>query len=126
LQAEAAGRALAIISGREHAVSLRNVKGRGGRSQEWALALSRALDRAPGMSALAADTDGIDGGEGKPTDAAGATIDATTLAGVRHLDAKNLLHNNDATSFFEAAGGLIVRGPTHTNVNDFRVILVDA
>ena len=49
-----------------------------------------------------------------------------TLAGARHLDAQKFLDNNDATSFFEAAGGLIVRGPTHTNVNDFRVILVDA
>ena len=45
---------------------------------------------------------------------------------VRHCAAKNFLHNNDATSFFEAAGGLMVRGPTHTNVNDFRVFLVDA
>ena len=109
LQAKAAGRALAIISGGELAVSLRDVEGGGGRWQ-----------------ALAADTDGIDGGKGKPIDAAGTAIDATTLARVRHLDAKNFLHNNDATSFFEAAGGLIVRGPTHTYVNDFRVILVDA
>jgi hydroxypyruvate reductase len=60
------------------------------------------------------------------TDPAGATIDAATLSGTRHLDAQKFLDNNDATSFFEAAGGLIVRGPTHTNVNDFRVILVDA
>ena len=90
------------------------------------MAQALALDGAPGISALAADTDGIDGGEGKPTDAADAPIDATKLAGVRHLDAKNFLHTNDATSFFEAAGGLIVRGPTHTNVNDLRVILVDA
>ena len=90
------------------------------------MALALALDGAPAISALAADADGIDGGEGKPTDAAGATIDPTTLAGVRHLDAKNFLHTNDATSFFEAAGGLIVRGPTHKNVNDFRVIPVDA
>jgi hypothetical protein len=61
-------------------------------------------------------------GEGKPADAAGAIIDATAL-GVRHLDAKNVLHNDDAISF-EAAGGLIVRRPTHTNLNDLR--LVDA
>ena len=90
------------------------------------MALALALDGAPAISALAADADGIDGGEGKPTDAGRATIDATTPTGVRHLDAKNFLHTNDATSFLEAAGGLIVRGPTHTYVNDFRVILVDA
>jgi len=117
LQGKATGRALAIISGEELAVGLRNLEGRGGRCQ-YALAL--ALDGTPGISALAADTGG------KPTDAAGATIEPATLGGVRHLDAKNFRHNNEATSFFEAAGGLIVRGPTHTNVNDFRVILVDA
>jgi hydroxypyruvate reductase len=53
-------------------------------------------------------------------------IEAGTLAGARHLDAQKFLDNNDATSFFEAAGGLIILGPTQTNVNDFRVILVDA
>jgi hydroxypyruvate reductase len=126
LQARAAGRRLAIISGGELSVTVRNAEGRGGRCQEYALALALALDGAPGIAALAADTDGIDGGEGKPTDAAGAMIDATTLHKVRHSAAKNFLHNNDATRFFGAAGGLIVRGPTHTNVNDFRVILVDA
>jgi hydroxypyruvate reductase len=125
-EAKAAGRRVAIISGGELSVTVRNPKGRGGRCQEYALALALALDGAVGISALAADTDGIDGGEGKPTDAAGAFVEATTLARVRHRDAKNFLHNNDATSFFAAAGGLIVRGPTHTNVNDFRVILVDA
>ena len=57
---------------------------------------------------------------------AGATIDTSTLATARHLDAQKFLDNNDATSYFEVAGGLIVRGPTQTNVNDFRVILIDA
>ena len=90
-------------------------------------ALRRRSVRFPSSPPPASVTrTGVDGGEGKPPDAAGAAVDATTLAGVRHLDAKNFLHNNEATSFFEAAGGLIVRGPTHTNVNDFRVILVDA
>ena len=56
---------------------------------------------------------------------AGAVIEPATLSRARHLNAQMFLDNNDATSFFEAAGGLIVRGPTHTNVNDFRVILVD-
>jgi hydroxypyruvate reductase len=125
-EAKAARRKAAIISGGELAVTVRNAQGRGGRNQEYALALALALNGASGISALAADTDGIDGGSGQVTDPAGATIDAATLSGARHLDAQKFLDNNDATSFFEAAGGLIVRGPTHTNVNDFRVILVDA
>ena len=125
-EAKAAGRRVAIISGGELSVTVRNAQGRGGRNQEYALALALALGGLPGISALAADTDGIDGGSGQVTDPAGAMIDAGTLAGARHLDAQKFLDNNDATSFFEAAGGLIVRGPTHTNVNDFRVILVDA
>lgn len=127
LEAKAAGRRLAILSGGELSVTVRNAKGRGGRSQEYALALAVALDGTPGIAALAADTDGIDGGDGKVSDPAGAAIDATTLAEARtrHLNAQNFLDNNDATTFFEAVGGLVVRGPTHTNVNDFRAILVD-
>lgn len=125
LDAKAAGRKLAIISGGELSVTVRNAQGRGGRCQEYAIALAIALGGAAGISALAADTDGIDGGEGKVTDPAGAVVDAATLAQMRHLDAQKFLDSNDATSFFEAAGGLIVRGPTHTNVNDFRAILVD-
>jgi glycerate 2-kinase len=125
LQAMAAGRRVAILSGGELSVTVRNAKGRGGRSQEYALALAIALAGRPGIAALAADTDGIDGGEGLSSDPAGAIVDAGTLARARHADAQKLLDSNDATAFFEAAGGLIVRGPTHTNVNDFRVILVD-
>jgi glycerate 2-kinase len=124
-EAKAAGRRVAIISGGELSVTVRNREGRGGRNQEYALALALALEGAEGISALAADTDGIDGGTGKATDPAGAIVDAATLSGSRHLDAQKFLDTNDATRFFEAAGGLIVRGPTHTNVNDFRVILVD-
>ena len=123
--AKEAGRRVAIISGGELSVTVLNAKGRGGRSQEYALALAIALDGLAGVSALAADTDGIDGGEGKASDPAGAVIDAATLSRARHLNAQKFLDNNDATSFFEAADGLILRGPTHTNVNDFRVILVD-
>jgi len=123
--AKDAGRRVAIISGGELSVTVLNAKGRGGRSQEYALALAIALEGLAGVCALAADTDGIDGGEGKASDPAGATIDAATLDRARHLDAQKFLDNNDATTFFEAADGLIVRGPTHTNVNDFRVILVD-
>jgi hydroxypyruvate reductase len=125
-EAKAAGRRAAIISGGELSVTVRNAQGRGGRNQEYALALALALAGAQGISALAADTDGIDGGSGQVTDPAGATIDGATLSGARHLDAQKFLDNNDATGFFEAAGGLIVLGPTNTNVNDFRVILVDA
>ena len=124
--AKTAGRRVAIISGGELSVTVRNAQGRGGRNQEYALALALALAGEEHISVLAADTDGIDGGSGQVTDPAGAVVDAATLAGVRHLDAQKFLDNNDATGFFEAAGGLIVRGPTHTNVNDFRVILVDA
>ncbi|HWB45112.1 MAG TPA: glycerate kinase [Hyphomicrobiaceae bacterium] len=119
------GRRIAILSGGELSVTVRNRNGRGGRSQEYALALAIALEGTAGISALAADTDGIDGGEGKTTDPAGAIVTAHVLSRLRHLDAQNFLDNNDATAFFEAAGGLIARGPTHTNVNDFRVILVD-
>jgi hydroxypyruvate reductase len=125
-EAKAAGRRVAIISGGELSVTVRNAQGRGGRNQEYALALALALGGVRGVSALAADTDGIDGGTGQVTDPAGAVIEAGTLAGARHLDAQKFLDNNDATSFFEAAGGLIILGPTQTNVNDFRVILVDA
>jgi hydroxypyruvate reductase len=125
-EAKAAARRVAIISGGELSVTVRNRYGRGGRNQEYALALALALDGLPGVSALAADTDGIDGGTGQLTDPAGAIIDAGTLAGARRLDAQKFLDENDTTSYFEAAGGLIVRGPTQTNVNDFRVILVDA
>jgi hydroxypyruvate reductase len=122
---KASGRRVAILSGGELSVTVRNARGRGGRNQEYALALALALDGTAGIGALAADTDGIDGGTGKMTDPAGAIIDSTTLFSARHLDAQKFLDNNDATTFFEAAGGLVVRGPTQTNVNDFRVLLVD-
>ena len=125
-EVKAAARRTAIISGGELSVTVRNPQGRGGRNQEYALALALALDGLPGVCALAADTDGIDGGTGQVTDPAGAIIDARTLAGARRLDAQKFLDGNDATSYFEAAGGLIVQGPTQTNVNDFRVILIDA
>ena len=125
LEARAAGRKLAILSGGELSVTVCNAAGRGGRCQEYGLALAIALGGQPGIVALAADTDGIDGGEGRVTDPAGVVVDPGTLAGARHADAKKMLDNNDATAFFEAAGGLLVRGPTHTNVNDFRAILVD-
>jgi glycerate 2-kinase len=75
-EAKAAGRKVAILSGGELSVTVRNREGRGGRNQEYALALALALGGAPGISALAADTDGIDGGSGQVTDPAGAMVDA--------------------------------------------------
>ena len=79
------------------------------------------------MSALAADTDGADGGAGSAEDPAGAMIDALTFAKMKSLglDPQAYLDNNDATAFFEKTGDLVLTGPTLTNVNDIRVILVD-
>src|SRR5262245_13879695 len=124
-EAKAASRKVAILSGGELSVTVRNAGGRGGRCQEYALALAVALDGLPGVTALAADTDGIGGGEGRVTDPAGVIVDPGTLARGGHGSAQKALDNNDSTTFFEVAGRLIVRGPSHTNVNDFRVILVD-
>jgi hydroxypyruvate reductase len=124
-EARAGREPVAIIGGGELNVTVRNPAGRGGRCQEYALALAIALAGMDGISLIAADTDGIDGGEGRATDPAGATADAHTLECARHLDAQKFLDSNNATEFFEAVGGLIVRGPTHTNVNEFRAILVD-
>ena len=118
---------VAILSGGELEVTVRNRSGRGGRSQEYALALALQLDGTSGIRAIAADTDGIDGGEGRVTDPAGAIVGSETLSAARsrHIDATAALDNNDATPVLEALGALVVRGPTHTNVNDFRAILVD-
>jgi len=115
-----------ILSGGELTVTLRG-KGRGGPNQEYALALAGLLKDTPDVAALAADTDGADGGAGKPTDPAGALIDAATFAKMKaeRLEPQAYLDNNDATAFFAATGDLLVPGPTLTNVNDIRVILVD-
>lgn len=122
-----AGRRAVILSGGELTVTVRG-KGHGGRCQEYALALALALDGTAGVTALAADTDGTDGGEGRADDPAGAFIDGTTAAAARQagLDPAEFLADNNSTAFFAAAGGLLVTGPTFTNVNDFRAILVDA
>lgn len=126
-EARQRGERVAIISGGELEVTVRNRGGKGGRSQEYALALAVQLDGASGIAAIAADTDGIDGGEGLVTDPAGGIVFSETAAEARarHIDAMAALDNNDATPFLEAMGALVVRGPTHTNVNDFRAILVD-
>jgi hydroxypyruvate reductase len=120
------GRRRCILSGGELTVTIRG-KGRGGPNQEYALALAIALCGAPGISALAGDTDGTDGGGGTASDPAGATIDPSTLQRARALglDPAQFLADNDSTGFFERIGDLVITGPTFTNVNDFRAIVVD-
>jgi glycerate 2-kinase len=122
----AQGRHVAILSGGELTVTLRG-KGRGGPNQEYALALAIALDGAKGIAALAADTDGTDGGRGAPDDPAGAFLDDTTLSRARAagLDPAAFLADNDSTGFFNGIGDLFTPGPTFTNVTDFRAIVVD-
>jgi hydroxypyruvate reductase len=124
LQAE--GRRAVVLSGGELTVTIAGA-GRGGPNQEYALALALALGGAPGIAAVAGDTDGTDGGAGSPDDPAGAFIDQTTLAraGKLGLDPAAFLADNDSTGFFERLGDLLAPGPTFTNVNDFRAILVD-
>ncbi|MEJ0096452.1 MAG: glycerate kinase [Methylocella sp.] len=110
-----------LISGGETTVTVRG-SGRGGRNAEFLLALGVSLDGHPGIHALAGDTDGIDGTE----DNAGAVLspDSLARAAAIGLAGKTLLANNDGYSFFAALGDLVVTGPTRTNVNDFRAILV--
>ncbi len=126
LEARERGRRVAILSGGELTVTVRG-NGRGGPNQEYALALAGLLKDTSGISALAADTDGADGGAGSAADPAGAIIDAGTFAKMKSLglDPEAYLDNNDATAFFAATGDLLLTGPTLTNVNDIRVILVD-
>ena len=111
---------VALISGGECTVTLRGEGGRGGRCSEFLLSLGIELE--PGVHAMAADTDGIDGSE----DNAGAfmTPDSLDRAGKKGLDAKALLAKHDSYGFFSALGDLLVTGPTRTNVNDYRAIVV--
>ncbi|MDL2356209.1 MAG: glycerate kinase [Pseudomonadota bacterium] len=110
-----------ILSGGETTVTVRG-SGRGGRNTEFLLSLAVALNGQPGVHAIACDTDGIDGSE----DNAGALLAPETLQrAVAHgLRARAMLDNNDGYSFFEALGDLVVCGPTLTNVNDFRALLI--
>ena len=112
---------VALISGGECTVTMRG-KGRGGRCTEFLLSLALNLGGAEGIHALACDTDGIDGSE----DNAGALLGPDTLrrARAKKLDAETLLADNDGYGFFSALGDLVVTGPTRTNVNDYRVILI--
>ena len=115
-----------IISGGELTVTIRG-KGRGGPNQEYALALAIALGGMPAVAALAGDTDGTDGGSGAASDPAGALVDGESVARAkaRGLDPAAFLSDNNSGEFFEALGDLLVPGPTFTNVNDFRAIIVD-
>ncbi|GJD79020.1 glycerate kinase type-2 family protein [Methylobacterium gregans] len=125
-KAKAEGRKVALISGGELTVTIRG-EGHGGPNQEYALALAIALDGAAGIRGIAADTDGTDGGRGEATDPAGGLVDETTLERARAagLDPAAMLADNDSTRFFETIGDLVRPGPTRTNVNDCRIILVD-
>jgi hydroxypyruvate reductase len=116
-----------ILSGGELTVTIRGA-GRGGPNQEYALALALALDGTQGIAALAGDTDGTDGGAGGADDPAGAFVDGCTAARARALglDPAAFLAENDSTAFFAQLGDLLTPGPTFTNVNDFRAILVDS
>jgi len=122
----AQGKRAVILSGGELTVTIRG-KGRGGPNQEYALALAIALAGMPGVGAMAADSDGTDGGNGLATDPAGAFCDGETTARAKALglDPAAFLADNDSTGFFEALGDLVAPGPTYTNVNDFRAIVVD-
>ncbi len=124
---QAAGRRAVILSGGELTVTIRG-QGRGGPNQEYALALAIALAASTGIAALAADTDGTDGGAGSPDDPAGAFVDGATATRARELglDPAAFLADNDSTGFFARLGDLIEPGPTFTNVNDFRAIVVDS
>jgi glycerate 2-kinase len=111
-----------LISGGETTVTVRG-RGRGGRNAEFLLSLALALDGKGGIYALAADTDGIDGTD----ENAGAFLAPDTLERARALglDPRARLDDNDAYSVFAALGDLVVTGPTRTNVNDFRAILIE-
>jgi glycerate 2-kinase len=112
-----------LLSGGETTVTVRG-RGRGGRNVEFLLALGIALDGLPGVHAIAADTDGVDGLE----EIAGAVLSPDTIdrAWRRGMHPRESLDNNDGHGFFEALGDSVVTGPTLTNVNDFRAILITA
>lgn len=125
LELLAAGRRAVLLSGGELTVTLAG-DGRGGPNQEFALALVLALDGTTGIAAVSGDTDGTDGGTGLASDPAGAFADGTSAARARALglDPQTFLARNDSTGFFERMGDLLAPGPTFTNVNDFRALLI--
>ncbi|MEQ9572762.1 MAG: MOFRL family protein, partial [Nitratireductor sp.] len=122
-RARTPARPLLLLSGGETTVTIGDAAfGKGGRNTEFLLAFALEIDGVGGIHALAADTDGIDGSQ----DNAGAFCDGATAASIRAAggDPRRLLLAHDAWSAFDLAGDLFVPGPTGTNVNDFRAILV--
>ena len=117
-----ARRPVALISGGECTVTLKNPNGRGGRCSEYLLSLAIEMAGAAGVYGLAADTDGIDGSE--PNAGAWFSPEMWAAQAARGVLAEKLLVANDAFGFFDSAGGLINTGPTRTNVNDYRVVLI--
>ena len=122
LERRGQGRRVALLSGGELTVTVRG-SGRGGPNQEYALSLARALAGADGIHALAADTDGVDGTH----DVAGAFAlpDTLALLAAAGRDPRRALDDNDAGGAFAAINGLLITGPTETNVNDLRIILIE-
>jgi glycerate 2-kinase len=116
------GKPCVILSGGETTVTVKRKGGRGGRASEFLLGCALALQGQPGVFVLAADTDGIDGIE----DNAGAIVTPDTLsrAAAISLSARARLDANDAYNFFASLGDLVITGPTFTNVNDFRALLI--
>jgi len=114
-----------LLSGGETTVTIRNPQGigRGGRNVEFLLALAVALGDLDGVYALAGDTDGVDGVE----EIAGALLTPDTIARAwaQGMNPRSYLDNNDAHSFFQKLGDSVITGPTLTNVNDFRAILIE-
>ncbi|MEE4538222.1 MAG: DUF4147 domain-containing protein [Erythrobacter sp.] len=119
----AKGRQIALLSGGETTVALPREPGRGGRNATYLLSLALTLDGAEGIHALAADTDGLDGSE----DNAGATCGPDSLARMRAggIDPAAALARADAYAAFAASDELLITGPTLTNVNDLRIVLID-
>jgi hydroxypyruvate reductase len=111
-----------LLSGGETTVTIRGPGGKGGRNSEFLLSLALGIDGVAGIHAFAADTDGIDGSQ----DNAGAFADSTGVARMRKagLDPRAMLSRHDAWTAFDAIGDLFVPGPTGTNVNDLRAVLV--
>ena len=122
----AQGKRAVIMSGGELTVTIRG-QGKGGPNQEYALALVGALAGMPAVAAIAGDTDGTDGGGGAATDPAGAIVDGDSMARARALglDPAAYLADNNSTGFFAKMGDLLEPGPTYTNVNDFRAIVIE-
>jgi hydroxypyruvate reductase len=123
------GRKVALLSGGEVTVTIEPTAGEyyGGSNREFALALALELPDSPPVTALIADTDGADGQPGANGPVAGAVVDSSTVARAKalDLDAKDFLERHDSGSFFARLGDEVVCGPTGTNVNDFRMILIN-